>query len=487
VLATPPLPDAEPAPPSAGDLTLASADFGHRHDIHGTAKPGDAIEFVNLSTAARDRRGLDTPTVLATADAQGNFSARVQDLQRGDQLRFRARGPDGTEGPWLALRYEGTPHRTRFPLVNFQDTLFAPTGDGTVAVAQLDDRPVAEPGDTVRFVNRRTGEHFDMATTADGGVPPGFTLQGQPGDIFDIAASDGIVNTDFAKPVWDRLVLGYWPTNVPPDGRNLPMTPFHGPLFAPGGPDPYDVRQGALGDCYLASTLASIAEQRPDVIENMITNNKNGTYTVRFYDGGRPDAPVDVTVDNRLFRAGALGPVFGASDDTPDTTKKMEMWYPIVEKAYAQWKGGYAVVGAGSLPAIALGEVTGAPSHGYSLTTTPENLVGDEVATDPDEVFATLKDALATKRPVVAYTYCLAHPEFFADPNGLASAHAYSIIGTSEQNGERTVTIRNPWASGVPAGVGVPAGEADARGGGIFHMPLAEFMQKFEQFSVGAA
>ena len=40
-----------------------------------------------------------------------------------------------------------------------------------------------------------------------------------------------------------------------------------------------------LGDCYLISALGTLADSNPAAIQNMIINNGDGTYTVRFYTG----------------------------------------------------------------------------------------------------------------------------------------------------------------------------------------------------------
>jgi hypothetical protein len=54
------------------------------------------------------------------------------------------------------------------------------------------------------------------------------------------------------------------------------------PLYGTSGPTMSDINQGYLGDCYLLSSLAEVANQDQSAIESMITNNGNGTYGVRF-------------------------------------------------------------------------------------------------------------------------------------------------------------------------------------------------------------
>lgn len=55
------------------------------------------------------------------------------------------------------------------------------------------------------------------------------------------------------------------------------------PLYASAaGPQYTDAYQGYLGDCWLMSALNETAYKNPKLINNMIQNNNNGTYTVNF-------------------------------------------------------------------------------------------------------------------------------------------------------------------------------------------------------------
>jgi hypothetical protein len=70
------------------------------------------------------------------------------------------------------------------------------------------------------------------------------------------------------------------------------------PLYGSSGAPTYqDVNQGYLGDCYFVSSLGEVALQNPSAIENMISSNGNGTYSVRFFVNGQPDY---VTVNSQL-------------------------------------------------------------------------------------------------------------------------------------------------------------------------------------------
>jgi hypothetical protein len=468
-----------PAGPAAGagDLKISGSQAGQT--IRGTAKPGDTIEAINLSTAPDARLHLEDTTAIGKADAQGNFAGKIPDMQEGDVIRLRTLSASGATGPWVTIHATGVAAQdTRNAELNVDRTNLTAKPDGSVEINQITDRPITEPGAKVRFVNDRTGAKFDMTASADGGVPPGFKLQGKAGDTFSVAVSDGHTNADF-KTTAGKLTVGGGatpptPTTTGPEPKLGPgdhgytLTAFHGPLFQ-NGISPEDVQQGALGDCYFPATFAAIANSRPDAIKNMIKDNGDGTYTVRFYENGDKSQPKDVTVDNKLYVRSSGTPLYGESSDTPDTPANMEMWFPIIEKAYAQWKGGYDAIGKGGNPGDLFAEALGTRGQDYDLP-----------HANPDTVFGNIKSGLAAGKPVAAVTYSDAHKALYVN-TGVYSDHTYSIIGTKEQNGQRFVTLRNPW------GESVPAGEGDGKTDGIFNMPLADFQKLYESFSVAGA
>lgn len=75
-------------------------------------------------------------------------------------------------------------------------------------------------------------------------------------------------------------------------------------------PKPTDPRQGYIGDCYIMSSLSTIAE-KPELVKSAIlTSNKNtaGIYGIRFYIRGKPwvvsiDDNLLFNADNTLFFA----------------------------------------------------------------------------------------------------------------------------------------------------------------------------------------
>ena len=130
------------------------------------------------------------------------------------------------------------------------------------------------------------------------------------------------------------------------------------PLYGTTGPTMSDINQGYLGDCYLLSSLAEVANQDQSAIKSMITNNGNGTYGVRFYVDG---VARYVTVDTQL------------ADGGKEFNEGSNIWSGLVEQAYAEVQAqgvitgnsvndgnSFSTIGNGGAPEYALEEITGA-------------------------------------------------------------------------------------------------------------------------------
>jgi len=123
-------------------------------------------------------------------------------------------------------------------------------------------------------------------------------------------------------------------------------------------PKPTDPRQGQLGDCYIMSSLSSVAEQ-PDYVKNAIlTQYKNtaGIYAIRFYIRGKPWV---VSLDDKLLFQADNSLYFGllSADGT-------NIWGAIFEKAWAKVKGSYDSSASGFVE-NGLRALTGAPVESF--------------------------------------------------------------------------------------------------------------------------
>ncbi|MBI3541323.1 MAG: hypothetical protein HY073_04220 [Deltaproteobacteria bacterium] len=228
--------------------------------------------------------------------------------------------------------------------------------------------------------------------------------------------------------------------------------PVKGQLFV-DGPAFDDIRQGTLGDCYFVSSLSAIADVDPQFIRDSVKINPDNTFSVRFFQNGKP---VYVTVNNDFIHSPSGQLAYASSTD------KGELWVAVMEKAYAQWRGGYQTIGKGGDPAKALAELTGVKSRA---------VLDGQISTEA--LYSNLQKALQNHEPVVAGTYPGPQNEYKQE--GLVNSHAYTVIGVKEDLGQKYVVLRNPWGQVEWNGPG-----ADKKNDGIFEMPIQDFQKMFD-------
>lgn len=218
---------------------------------------------------------------------------------------------------------------------------------------------------------------------------------------------------------------------------------FGGALFI-NGVTAFDVLQGSIGDCYLAAALSAVARSQPQCITSMIKDDGNGKFRVRFYKKGFVGPPKEewVTIDADLPSSG--GSELYAKGSETDSKGQRELWPAIVEKAYAQWKGGYDDIGEGGYSGDVMTAITGEASSSRSLSTMK-----------PDALWDDLKKAIDEGKPVTCGTHGKEEVEKNEDLKKKYDEakvypwHAYTVMSYREkkegQNTERFVTVRNPW------------------------------------------
>jgi hypothetical protein len=449
-----------------------------KNGIAGIAKPGETIEAINLSTAPSGRLHLTDTMVIGTADASGKFLGTMPDVKEGDMIRLRARAADGSTGDWITIQAKGIDTKdTRNAVVNLERVDLAATADG-ITVTHNTKRPLSEPGAQIRFTNARTGEKVDVTATDVGSLPAGLKLPGKAGDEFKVSVSDGKNNVDHAAVTGTLKVPGgtggIVGVDLPDpkmhkDEMNADGTPkfklerFTGPLFL-NEPTPGDVRQGAIGNCYFPAALASVAHLNPQAIKDMIKQNPDGTYTVRFFENGNKSRPVEIKLDSDLYVRAWGGPIYGSSLGGSTSKESMELWYPLIEKAYAQWKGSYDAIGNGGSAGRVMSEVVGR-SQGYEWVS-----AGSE-----QRLFDRIKRDIANGVPVAAGTHGSDQAALYTN-TGVYANHAYSVLGVEEKNGEKFVKLRNPWGQSEYGN--------DGKNDGFFSLPMKEFTKLYSSLYV---
>jgi hypothetical protein len=203
---------------------------------------------------------------------------------------------------------------------------------------------------------------------------------------------------------------------------------------------PDAISQGIIGDCYFEASVASMAATQPELIQQMIKDNHDGTYTVSF--PGDPDNPITVDAPTEAERGLYNG------------GRSYGIWANVLEKAYGKYvrenpsHGSLLNPGGGST--LSEGADGGELFHGRSmslLTGTGRNI--DYLPfTSQDTVRERLNDALNgdKPRPVLAGINNGINDE---TSDGFAVAHMYSVTKFDPGGPDGgTVTIRNPWGRG---------------------------------------
>jgi hypothetical protein len=232
---------------------------------------------------------------------------------------------------------------------------------------------------------------------------------------------------------------------------------FDDPHFFVDGAGSNDIIQGALGDCWFLSALATVSTA-PGLVEKLCVarDEQVGVYGFIFF---RDNAWVTVVIDDMLFtrvpkyeelkvgeqelyhfdkdiynesaRKGGKSLYFAKSGTSGET------WVPLIEKAYAKLHGNYSHL-IGGQECDAIEDLTGGVS----------TLLQSKDILDPDrfwdeELLRATKDRLfgcsfndldSTRSGVTG-----------AQVQGLVGGHAYSVLRAVGVKGKRFLVIRNPW------------------------------------------
>jgi hypothetical protein len=302
-----------------------------------------------------------------------------------------------------------------------------PDRDYSIDRTRRRDWPPAEGGDTTGVsVSAPNGEHAArIAKDAAAATKLANWIRG---------ATDTCTSVKNPRHDFDRCVTD--PNPRPPGA--VPRTSV---LFLPEPKDAdaislTDVTQGDLGDCHFLAPLAGLASTKEGraLIRDAITERKNDKgetigYSVRLYETEWHVLGPKTFTEKRIeLPAGApyvVGHARAMGDDGHD-----EIWPLVMEKAYAQLRGGYDAIGRG-------GEVQAAM----------EALMGKEVrhtAADDTSDELLWSDLDAHKVVVLSSKHSIE-----PNPHTLEEGHAYVVVGRQDRGGGDVVyQLRNPWNDG---------------------------------------
>ncbi len=246
------------------------------------------------------------------------------------------------------------------------------------------------------------------------------------------------------------------------DMRNVPLFP-HEPTIN-------DLRQGKISNCYMLAATTSLIEMDPQAIKHCVRDDGDCAI-VRLYKG--PGKPVYIRVRKEIPMLKSGGYIMTSGP----------LWMQMIEIAAAQvgkfQKEGRSGVGTlwYSSGADWLAMLTGVYEKETMYEVRDKQSTFNTAIRDADGLFGQMLHAkeqhmiyhMGTKESTTA---------------GLNSGHAYTVLGAKVVNGEKYITLRNPYAN--MSYMKNEAGEeamsssyfssvADATCG-QFDIPLAEFI-----------
>ncbi|MCE5266809.1 MAG: hypothetical protein LLG00_02855 [Planctomycetaceae bacterium] len=371
---------------------------------------GGAVTYVAPATATTD-------TVTATA---GSFTASVTvSVVKANYL-----GLSNAELAALTQSLDADGSINRADMIQILDCIESES-DGVVDAADLSDlKTILKDSPTLNIVSY-------VAVLAND------VVNGSVANAHYLSQTLGNLAVGSSNTVLEKLInKWFYGTDLPATGGYSYDTATAGTLYSTSGPSHANEKQGDLGDCYLLSSLGSIADSSQAAIKNMIIDNGDGTWTVRFYYNGAADY---VTVNSQLpvdSRGNLVFDGYGASSASTSNV----LWLELIEKAYAQWNetgrtgrssnsNSYISIEGGWMGDV-YAQTLNCADTSYSLRTSSAQQA--------------MVAALSAGKPVTIGT--VTSP---SSSTGLYGNHAYNVLSYDSTAG--LFTLYNPWGSNQPA------------------------------------
>lgn len=248
---------------------------------------------------------------------------------------------------------------------------------------------------------------------------------------------------------------------------------------------PSDIMQGTLGNCWLLSAMAVLAE-REDLVKNIILTKEYsniGRYDIKLCIDGKWER---VTVDDRFPCDKYKRLIYSQAG-------RNQLWVPLIEKAMAKYYGSYKALVSGRT-IEGLSTLTGAPCETVRL----QKRSHDDDEVDKDFIWVKILSSKVAGFLMGASCGGFGVQEAEFKRKGLNSNHAYSVLDVQElDNGVRLVRLRNPWGHHTWNGDWCNLSEkwtpelrqkylvfADVEDEGIFWMSFDDLIKYFDSLDI---
>ncbi len=415
----------------------------------------------------------------------------------------------------------------RPPIFNQNYLLIHPYTNRTNYIRSLDTNGLGEPNLLIRFYANITSNPvseltpiIEFSLDSDGKLPTFINDQGnlqaktleldkEAANSYQIFAKephrttwvkvgtvfgeDGLTRNEeghliFKKDPYNQTTLtnpgGYYKSAA------LSYFKFTGPLFDSLNHSVHDVIQGSLSDCYFAGTMRALAYYYPEILQNdiikkneQLSTPERDVYTVRFYKLDEDQHHEPATSEILEYHVDSYLPATssGTALYMRGTYKKpfeMELWGPLIEKAYVLHRSQHKNKSTLSY------EFIGGENEGQNISFVLNSLVGGDTLRRSLYYHNTTKTQFIEdiekhydfqsnkfKGPVLAdsakdsfMTY-----KYQSDEN-IIGDHQYIILDYNKSKEQLLVT--NPWGQLEPV--------QDGNDDGVFWVPIDTIYRNFE-------
>lgn len=226
------------------------------------------------------------------------------------------------------------------------------------------------------------------------------------------------------------------------DKRKLRFIPVEGELFPNDSlPKIEDIKQGKLGICYFLSVLSSLVQKDPKSVKDNIYEDQDGNIVVKFFNPRNNGKPLFIKVQKTI-------------PELPNRYKFLNsdsLWLNLYLKAF---------VASGFSGLLSNNYLDYKSAEGGRMEYVMEVLIGKE-----SQYYGSFRIWLMGKETFYlnikkildegGFINCDFNPnaiKFFAKiisddgfDKGIVYRHAYSIESIYEKDGQKWITIKNPW------------------------------------------